>query len=90
MVGDATVQPGEAVEQMVVERHQHAVGGDVDVGLDVAIPQGDGMGEGPDGVLRPLPGASSVGEGQGPWMVEERPPLAAGDFAHDLRKIDVR
>ena len=59
---------GDPVEHGVVEGEQHAVAGDVDVGLEVAVAEGDRVLERRQGVLEPLDlgvvGAAAVGEGQ--------------------------
>ena len=68
---------GDPVEPVVVKGDQHPVGGHVHVGLDVAVPEGDGGPEGGHGVLggpallRPV--GPPVGEGEGARCVEEGP-----------------
>ena len=55
-----------------MERDQHAVGGDADVGLHVPVAEREGALEGRHGVLRTLPRAAPMGEGDRAGMVEER------------------
>ncbi len=58
---------------VVVEGTQHAVGGDVDVRLQIAIAERDGCLEGRHRVLGPVARSAAVGEGQHARMVEEGP-----------------
>ncbi len=63
---------GDPVEAIVVERAQHTVGGDVHIGLEVAVAERDGRLEGRHRVLGPVPGPAPVGERNRTGMVEER------------------
>ena len=53
-VRDRALLVGDPVQDAVVERQQHPVGGDVDVGLEVVVAQRDGMLERRQGVLQAL------------------------------------
>ena len=63
---------GDPIESVVVEGDQHAVGGDVDVGLEVAVAEVDGVLECGERVLGCVARPAAVGERDGSWVVEER------------------
>ena len=54
-----------------MEGQQLAVGGHVDVGLDVSVAERNGVRERRHGVLRGLAGPTAVGEGDRPGPVQE-------------------
>ena len=68
--GDLAGGVGDPVQDLVVEGQQDPVGGEVHVGLEVAVAQLDGVLEGRQGVLQPLDlgvvGPAAVGEGDDP------------------------
>ena len=71
-LGDVALVVGDPIEDVVVEREQHAVGGHVHVGLDVAVAEADRALERRHRVLGPLARAAAVGERDRTWMIEER------------------
>ena len=70
---DVAPHIGHPIEAVVVKGEEHAVGGAVDVGLHVPVAHGDRGRESGHGVLGLLSRATPVGDGNGPWPVEERP-----------------
>ncbi len=83
-LGDAATPVGHAVERVVVEGHEHAVGGGVRVGLQMGVTERDRPLEGGGGVLRAFRRSAAVGEGQRPWMVEEGESAAQHDWKYAL------
>ncbi len=71
-LGDRPARVRDPIEDVVVERHQHAVGAQVDVGLEVAEPLGPRGAERGHGVLGGRLGATPVRHGDRPRTVEER------------------
>lgn len=62
---------GDPIEAIVMEGQHLTIGGEMRIGLDIAIPQSHRPGEGRHGVLGPVSGAAAVGEGDGTAVVEE-------------------
>ena len=54
-----------------MEGEEHTVGGQVDVGLEVAVAHGDGGLERGQGVLRRLAAAAAMGEGDRGRLLEK-------------------
>ena len=88
-VGDAADTVADPVEQRVMERDEDAVAGQVDVGLEVAVPEGLRVPERGHRVLPAdqvgVPCAPAVGERQHrPPVVEEREsgPVHGQEYAH--------
>ena len=75
---DHPVAVGDPIEHVVVEGEQHAVGGDVDVGLDVAVAERDRVLERRHRVLGDLARSASVRERDRSGPVEEREVTAGG------------
>jgi len=71
-VGDDTGVVGDPVQLVVVERHQHAIGGDMHISLKVPVPQLHSGGEGPDGVFGGIAGTTAMGKCEWEGMVKER------------------
>ena len=71
-LADGARAVGDAVEPVVVERDEDAVGRGVHVGLEVSVPEVDGVLERGERVLRGLRRAAPVRERDGPRVVEER------------------
>ena len=63
---------GDPVQFVVVERDQHAVGGQVHIGLEIAEAHLGRGAERCDGVLRRGLGAAAVGDGERAWMFQVR------------------
>ncbi len=78
-VADQAGAVGDPVQALVVEGAQDTVGGDVHVGLHVAVAERHRALEGGHGVLRPVAGAPAVGEGDGLGLVQE------GEVGHGWR-----
>src|SRR5207302_10552370 len=68
---DGAAAIGDPVEVVVVEGEDDAVAAEVQVGLQVAVADGDRRGEGRHGVLGELAGTAAVGERDGAGPVEE-------------------
>ena len=71
-LGDVALVVGDPIEDVVVEGKEHAVGGHVHVGLDVAVAEADRALERRHRVLGPLARAAAVGERDRTGMIEER------------------
>jgi hypothetical protein len=67
---DVSLHVGDPGEVRVVEGHQMAVGGGVNIGLQVLVSQRDGVGEGRQGVLD-----TEVGSEQGTTAMRHRDEL---------------
>ncbi len=65
-------RPRGAQQIVVVERHQHTVGGHLHIGLEVAVAEVDGVFERLHRVLGHVAGPTSVSERQWPVPVEIR------------------
>ena len=71
-VCDRAGRVGHSIEPIVVKRHEHAIRGEVHVGLDVAIAQSHGVLEGGHGVLGSGVQATTMRHGDRQVVVEER------------------
>lgn len=71
-VDDPSGAVGHAVELVVVERDQDAVGGGVNVGLEIAIPNLNGVPKRPFGVFRMSVRTTAMGEADGRLIREVR------------------
>src|SRR5699024_86437 len=69
-----------------MERKAHTVGGDVGVGLEIAVPETDGALERRHGVLGPFAGTAAVGEGEGTRVVQEGPGVRGHDERLDRQR----
>ena len=69
-VDDPSGAVGHAVELVVVERDQDAIGGGVNVGLEIAIPNLDGVPKRPFGVFRMSARTTAMGEADR-WLIRE-------------------
>lgn len=61
--GDSTLPTAGSLQVVVVERDEHSVGGQMHVGLEVAVSECVGVGEGGQCVLWSIAGSAAVGEG---------------------------
>ena len=71
-VGETSSAVGHPVEDVVVECHDDPVGGQVDVGLEVAVTEVGGVLKGGERVLGNLLGSTAVGEGEYAGVVKKR------------------